>query len=74
MSQSVLSTAIKLENFAKVLGYYEGYSIQATTYPVRVFAKMGIKNLFATNAAGGLNDSYKVSIVSQGIADTDLPG
>lgn len=38
--------------------YYEGYDINQVTYPIRVFAKMGIKNLILTNAAGGVNLNY----------------
>jgi len=40
--------------------YYEGYTMQEVTYPVRVFAALGIKNLFVSNAAGGVNFNYKV--------------
>lgn len=41
--------------------YYEGYSLQEVTFPVRVFKMLGIKNLFISNAAGGLNADYNVS-------------
>ena len=40
--------------------FYEGYSAQQITFPVRVFALMGIKNLLVTNASGSLNPDYKV--------------
>ena len=40
--------------------YYEGYSMWQVTMPVRVMAKMGIKYLFVSNAAGGLNPEYEV--------------
>ncbi len=33
---------------------YEGYTPQEVTFPVRVFARMGIRRLFISNAAGGL--------------------
>lgn len=37
---------------------YEGYDILDTVFPVRVFCALGIKNLFVTNAAGGLNRNF----------------
>ena len=40
--------------------YYEGYPMQDVTYPVRTFATLGIKNLFVSNAAGGVNYNFKV--------------
>jgi len=40
--------------------YYEGYPICKCTMPIRVMNMMGIKYLIATNAAGGLNENYKV--------------
>ena len=39
--------------------YYEGYDIKQTVFPIRVFAQLGIKNIILTNAAGGINLSYK---------------
>ena len=41
--------------------YYEGYSTQDATFYVRVMAKLGVKNLIMTNAAGGINTSMKPS-------------
>src|SRR5437764_12971037 len=35
--------------------YYEGYSMQRVTFPMRVFARMGISAALLTNAAGGIN-------------------
>ena len=40
--------------------YYEGYSMDVVTLPIRVMAKLGIKYLFVSNAAGGVNYDYKV--------------
>ena len=37
---------------------YEGYSAQEVAFPVRVFARMGVKALVLTNAAGGINPQY----------------
>lgn len=38
--------------------YYEGYDFNQITFPIRVFAKLGIQNLILTNAAGGVNLNY----------------
>jgi purine-nucleoside phosphorylase len=35
--------------------YYEGYSLEEVTFPVRTFGVLGIKTLILTNAAGGIN-------------------
>jgi purine-nucleoside phosphorylase len=37
---------------------YEGYSAKDVTFPVRVFARMGVRAIILTNAAGGLNTTY----------------
>ena len=39
--------------------YYEGYSMQQITLPVRVMKMLGIKNLLISNAAGNLNMKWK---------------
>jgi len=38
--------------------YYEGYSIQHVTLPVRVLSLLGVKTIILTNAAGGLNKRF----------------
>lgn len=38
--------------------YYEGYSMQEVTFPIRVFALLGIQNIILTNAAGAINKKY----------------
>lgn len=40
--------------------YYEGYPLSKCSMPVRVMKICGCTHLIATNAAGGLNPSYKV--------------
>jgi purine-nucleoside phosphorylase len=40
--------------------YYEGYSMQELSLPVRVMKLLGIKNLLVSNAAGGINHTFKV--------------
>jgi len=37
---------------------YEGYSAQEVAFPIRVFARMGIRAVILTNAAGGINLGY----------------
>ncbi len=39
--------------------YYEGYALQEVIFPMRVFARMGIRAVILTNAAGGINREYK---------------
>ena len=40
--------------------YYEGYSMDDVTLPTRVMKVVGIKYLFVSNAAGGVNYDYKI--------------
>src|SRR5258708_5963562 len=38
---------------------YEGYSAEEVVFPMRVFGRMGIRSVILTNAAGGINLTYK---------------
>ena len=40
--------------------FYEGYSMKEVTFPVRVMYELGIKTLFVSNAAGGMNPGFKI--------------
>ncbi|MGE5500104.1 MAG: purine-nucleoside phosphorylase [Syntrophothermus sp.] len=39
--------------------YYEGYTMQQITYPVRVMKFLGVNTLLVSNACGGMNPVYK---------------
>ena len=39
--------------------YYEGHSLETLTFPIRVLAEYGIKNILLTNAAGGINKKFR---------------
>jgi purine-nucleoside phosphorylase len=40
--------------------YYEGYTLQEVTFPVRVMKLIGVQKLFVSNASGGVNPDFEV--------------
>jgi purine-nucleoside phosphorylase len=40
--------------------YYEGYDMKQATFPIRVLKYLGIKRLFISNAAGGINPEFQI--------------
>lgn len=40
--------------------FYEGYPMTEVTFPVRVMRELGIKTLFVSNAAGGMNPDFEI--------------
>lgn len=40
--------------------FYEGYPMQEVTFPIRVLHELGVKQLFVSNAAGGVNTQFLV--------------
>lgn len=39
--------------------YYEGYSMEEITFPVRIMKRLGVEILIVTNAAGGINKNFR---------------
>jgi purine-nucleoside phosphorylase len=39
--------------------FYEGHEMDVVSFPIKVLAELGVKELLLTNAAGGINSSYR---------------
>ena len=39
--------------------FYEGHSMEAATFPIRVLAEFGVRDVLLTNAAGGINRRFR---------------
>lgn len=54
--------------------FYEGYSMQEVTFPVRLLRALGCDTLIVTNAAGGLHADWSVGDIMQISDQIFLPG
>lgn len=54
--------------------FYEGFSPQEATFPIRVLASLGVARLVITNAAGGINSAFRAGDVMLIADHINLPG
>jgi purine-nucleoside phosphorylase len=54
--------------------FYEGYSLQQVTFPVRTLRRLGAELLIITNAAGGLNPAHRTGDLMVLTDHINLPG
>jgi purine-nucleoside phosphorylase len=54
--------------------FYEGYTMQEVTFPVRVLRALGCETLIVTNAAGGLRPEWQVGDIMRVADQIFLPG
>uniref|UniRef100_A0A3P8XJK6 Purine nucleoside phosphorylase n=1 Tax=Esox lucius TaxID=8010 RepID=A0A3P8XJK6_ESOLU len=53
---------------------YEGYTVQKITLPMRIFSLLGVETVILTNAAGGLNQDFKVGDIMIMKDHINMPG
>ncbi|KAK6291891.1 hypothetical protein J4Q44_G00376760 [Coregonus suidteri] len=53
---------------------YEGYAIQKITLPMRIFSLLGVETVILTNAAGALNQDFKVGDIMIMKDHINMPG